>query len=36
MAKSRAIFEEVSSKDKGSNAPVTGGIDAARRGARGF
>ena len=36
MAKSRAIFEEVSSKDKGSNAPVTGGIDAARCGARGF
>ena len=36
MAKSRAIFEEVSSNDKGSNAPVTGGIDAARRGARGF
>ena len=28
MAKSRAIFEEVSSNDKGSNAPVTGGIDA--------
>jgi cytochrome c oxidase assembly protein subunit 15 len=36
MAKSRAIFEEVSSNDKGSNVPVTGGIDAARRGARGF
>lgn len=36
MAKSRAIFEEVSSNDEGSNAPVTGGIDAARRGARGF
>ena len=36
MAKSRAIFEEVSSNDKGNNAPVTGGIDAARRGARGF
>ena len=36
MAKSRAIFEEVSSNDKCSNAPVTGGVDAARRGARGF
>jgi cytochrome c oxidase assembly protein subunit 15 len=36
MAKSRAIFEEVLNNDKGSNAPVKGGIDAARHGARGF
>jgi cytochrome c oxidase assembly protein subunit 15 len=36
MTKSRAIFEEVSSNDKGTNEPVTGGIDAARRGSRGF